>query len=556
MAGPWEKYAAPAQDGPWAKYSKPQVAPEQPAAVIQEPQKLSNLEAMKATVENGLGFFGDLNRSFHQLVGNTAAGAVRGAGSIGATVVRPFYNESSQENDQRRAAMDSALAGMGAQPDSLAYGAGKLGAEIAGTSGVGGALAKGVGAIPGVAQSAPGLVEAIRTAGMSAGAGQGAVANTLTRAAGGALTGGAMAGLVNPEDTKTGAVIGGAFPVVTKVAGEAGKAVGNALRSTVSPEVATLAKRAKELGVDIPADRLANSKPLDAVASGLNYVPFSGRAATEAKMNSQLNQALSKTFGQDSSNVTMALRKAGDKLGGEFDRVLTTNGVKVDPQFMDDIANVYNKATEELGSDALKPITSKLNDLIAKGSSGVIDGKAAYNIKRDLDRIGRSNTPTAWHALELKQKLMEALNRSLGPEQAAAFATTRQQYGNMLSLEKLAKNGVEGELSVARIANMKNINNNQLQEIADIAAQFVKPREGQHGAMQRAIVGLGGAAVGGAPGLAAGAAAGRATNMLLNSNSLRNAMLGEKSQNSLVELAMSPEVRQLAYRSGPVISGQ
>ena len=102
-----------------------------------------------------------------QQVGNVVAGGLRGAGSIGATLIRPF--ESAEENQQRRAAMDAALASMGAQPDSLAYGAGKIGAEIAGTSGVGGLAAKGLGLVPGVAKVAPNMLAAIRSGGFSAG---------------------------------------------------------------------------------------------------------------------------------------------------------------------------------------------------------------------------------------------------------------------------------------------------------------------------------------------------------------------------------------------------
>ena len=307
--------------------------------------------------------------------------------------------------------------------------------------------------------------------------------------------------------------------------------------SQISPEVADLAAKAKALGINIPADRLVDSRPLNAVASSLNYVPFSGRAGTEAAMNSQLNQALSRTFGQDSSNVTQALRKADTALGGEFERVLLTNKVAFDKTLLEDLSSVYNKAEAELGSDALKPIKSKIDEILAKGASGEIDGQAAYNIKRDLDRLGNTNNPNAWHALELKKKLMDALNRSLGPEQAAAFAQTREQYGNMLDLQKLARNGAEGEISVARLANMKNIGNQPLQDLADIAAQFVRPREGMHGAAQR-VFGAGGAgtaALLGAAGLpgalpaAVGAGAvmtgGRLANTALNSQIVKNFLL-------------------------------
>ena len=487
---------------------------------------------------------------------NAGAGAVRGAGSIGATLMTPYDlfagNTKSIGNPERRAAMDAGLQTLGADTDSMAYQGGKLAGEIAGTAGAGGV----VGNVLGKAGATPALVEAIKTAGMSAkGAG------LATRAAGGAVSGAVSAGLINPEDAKTGAVVGGVAPVAIKGAGflanKAGTGVRKLFEGSVSDEVATLAKRARELGIDIPADRLTNSRPMNAMAEGLKYVPFSGRAGTEDLMNAQLNKALSKTFGQDSSNVTMALRNANSKLGGEFDRVLSTNGVAVDRQLLDGLADVYNKAEKELGADALKPISGKIDELMTKGQSGLIDGQAAYNIKKDLDRIGRGNTTSAFHALELKGQLMEALNRSLGPDKAAAFAKTRQQYGNMLALEKLAKNGVEGEVSAARLANLPNINNQPLQELADIAAQFVKSRESQHGGAQRALVGLAGATVGGVPGLAAGATAGRIANSALNSNTVKSLMMGEQlPKNKLAELLTNKEVQQMLLRSAPAVSAQ
>ena len=47
--------------------------------------------------------------------GNILAGAIRGAGSIGATIMRPF--ETGAENDQRRQSMDDALQMLGAEPE-------------------------------------------------------------------------------------------------------------------------------------------------------------------------------------------------------------------------------------------------------------------------------------------------------------------------------------------------------------------------------------------------------------------------------------------------------
>lgn len=443
-------------------------------------------------------------------------------------------------NEAGRAEFDAATEGR------LMPSLGRIGGNLA----IAGPLVSRLGA--GVSTVAPRLGSAISTGGVTTGAAPvGAAAKAgdmLTRIAGGGIGGYVGAGLVNPDDAEKGAAIGAAFPPLAKVIGAGGRALGKKLSIGVEPEVAALAGRAKELGIDIPADRLVNSKPLDALASGLNYVPFSGRAATETRMAEQLNRAASRLIGQDTPNMTQAIRKASVDLGAKFDSALKSTGVAVDKQMLDDVARVFNTAEKELGSDALKPIASQVDELMAKGASGVIDGKAAYNIKRTLDRIGRGNTPTAFHALELKGVLMDALNRSMGPEGAKAFAKTRQQYGNMLALERLAKNGVEGEISVARLANLKNINNEPLQELADIAAQFVKPREGQHGAAQRAFVGLGVGSLAGPGGLAATAGAGRLTNTLLNSSAARSAILNNAQ---LSEALMSPDLQAAVLRSLP-----
>jgi hypothetical protein len=387
---------------------------------------------------------------------NLGAGAVRGAGSIGATLLAPVDYAARkiggvdlhipgtpedlrfQFGDvERRKSQDDALTQLvGSDPKALMYQGGKMSGEVVGTLGVGGPLGQLIG------RAAPTLGRAVASGGFVApGAGM------ATRMAGGAIQGAASAGLVNPEDAGTGAVIGGAAPAVIRGAAAAGAALRGA---PIKPEVAALAQRAADLGIDIPADRIANSKPMNALAAGLNYVPLSGRAATETKMAEQLDRAVSRTFGQDSPNVTQALRKARTELGGEFDRVLKATPVKFDEQLLADIGEKQQAAAKELGSDLLRPIDNQINELLAKGESGVIDGQAAYNVKRQLDRLARGNTPTAYHAEQLKGVLMDALNRSLGPEAAQGFAKTRQQYGNMLELEKLAANGAEGTTRTCR----------------------------------------------------------------------------------------------------------
>lgn len=191
-----------------------------PEVAEQSKRPRNFLQDVQDTISGALGFAGDLNRSVRQQAGSAAAGSVRGAGSIGATVVRPF--ETADENEQRRQAMTEALAGLGAEQDSPMFQIGKLGAEIAGTSGVGGVLANGVRTIPGAAKALPHLIESLRTGGMGTSGATG-VYGTGVRVAGGAVNGAAQAGLVNPEAAQEGALIGAAMAPAVQVAGKAGQ---------------------------------------------------------------------------------------------------------------------------------------------------------------------------------------------------------------------------------------------------------------------------------------------------------------------------------------------
>lgn len=182
-----------------------------------------------------------------QGAGNLAAGLVRGAGSIGATILAPVdmakdaldgKGLSLASNRERRVAMDSGLQELGAQPDSWMYKGGKLAGEIAGTAGAGSVLAGGAK----VAGAAPELVNAIASGGVSGGG------NMLTRTMGGAISGGAMAGMVDPSQAGYGALVGGALPGVVKVAGVAGNALydlaqkgsNRLMQSAIKPTIAQL----------------------------------------------------------------------------------------------------------------------------------------------------------------------------------------------------------------------------------------------------------------------------------------------------------------------------
>jgi hypothetical protein len=213
-----------------------------------------------------------------QRVGNLVAGGVRGAGSIGATIAAPYdiakdaiqgKGLTLESNRERRADMTGALAEMGADPNSPQFQGSKFLTEVAGTAGAGGLLAKGVQAVPGMNA----LAKAIQTGGFSTGASLPAGApisaqalNWLTRMAGGGISGGATAGLVDPEMAGTGAAIGTALPPAAKLAGAAGNFVSakmeagakRLMQSAIKPTIAQLKSGDADTAVNMLLERGIN----------------------------------------------------------------------------------------------------------------------------------------------------------------------------------------------------------------------------------------------------------------------------------------------------------
>lgn len=233
-----------------------------------------------------------------QQAGNVVAGAVRGAGSIGATLLSPFdaaaraFNGGKPVNiggydilgQDRRAGMDSALTDMGAQPDSIAFQGGKLGSEIAGTLGVGGALGSAVTRlVPGVAASVPALVDAVRTGGMAANGATG-VGGLAARAAGGAINGAVSAGLIDPSQAGSGAVVGAAVPLAAKGVSAAMDRIGTSSQQKLAKALEDYGRKApqiKALQDSLEAGYVIPPATVNPTFSNRTLESVSGKMATQ-----------------------------------------------------------------------------------------------------------------------------------------------------------------------------------------------------------------------------------------------------------------------------------
>ena len=331
---------------------------------------------------------------------NLAAGALRGAGSIGATALRPF--ESAEENEQRRLAMDLALQDIsGARPESLAFKGGKIGGEIAGTAGIGTVAANALRAVPGVAATVPNFVNALKTGGFGAG-------KILPSVAAGTTVGAATSGMINPEEAKTGAVIGGALPLI----GKGVPAVVSALTPNVVKEAFAAGKKNATAFIENLRKNVPTDDVLDTLKSGLSqmrddsataYVSAkTGWAADATPLNySKVDSAIKK--------IDSSITHAGKSMIGADEQKLISEAKNAIQQWKTD-----HPVPTAVDLDALK---RRLNSIYPESSKQTQAKRALAEFESSVKETITDAIPSykdAMKSYETQTRLIREISDALG----------------------------------------------------------------------------------------------------------------------------------------------
>jgi len=509
----------------------------------------------------------DLMGDIKQGAGNLAAGAVRGAGSIGATLLAPMdmakdaiagKGLSLESNRARRADMDSALGQLGAETDSWMYQGGKLGGEIAGTAGAGGLLAKGASAVPGLAKAAPSVINALKSSGMTTGlnpTGAGAkVADMALRMGAGGVVGGASAGLVNPEDAGMGAAIGSALPPVVQGMGALGKKAGEAYAARLAKQLQEFnqkapinetVKKSIEAGYVIPPNMVKPSFANQVIES------VSGKQATQqiaSGKNAEITDALvrkSVGLADDAPLSSGTLENLRKTAGGAYKEV----------------ADLSPAAAADL--EALKTTRNEAQGWFK-----------AYNRSARPDDLAKAKEFRV--AADQLEAALESHAASAGkPELIPALKDARKQIAKTYTIGR-ALNDASGTVD-ARVLGRMSEKGLPLSDGLDVVGKFgsafptiakTAQQTGSPGAhnlkaMASALMGGGGMAALGPAGLAAAAVpfvAPPVARSMMFRQGAQKALVKSSPEAAkaakLAELLQNPEVQQLLLRSAPAIASQ
>jgi hypothetical protein len=316
--------------------------------------------------------------------GNVMFGGQRllgmGLEKLGATDTGQFL----QEDAARRLAESQARVAPFKREFPISTGAGELGAEIIGTLPVGGAIAAPLKAIPAAAP----LAQAIRTGGFSKG-------NLATRAAGGATLGGASAAIINPDEAATGAMIGGAIPVVAPVL--------NRLAQTGVSKLADIRQMPNQLAAKIARDSLGTPEQIAAARTALQNAQSEGLDLTaqqalarsglvaptaQATMERAIKNAQPKGA-RPTADTRMSIETVQ-----EAARKSTLNAVTPDLTEAINTRRIMSQPLYNAADKAVVPLDADLANVISRMPSGTLESAAKLAKMEDRPFImGKTSAP-------------------------------------------------------------------------------------------------------------------------------------------------------------------
>ncbi|TEA78635.1 glucosaminidase domain-containing protein [Allopusillimonas ginsengisoli] len=604
--GPWTKYASkPEQDaqGPWTKYAK---GPEQVEFMplnqdnihTEQPvQDVPKFDA-KAAVNESLKLFPDspdpaqhtkaLGAGLAQGLADPALGAEhwlgKGLDLVGADQTGQALVQDAAEN--RQSVGDWADQYKSQAPFS--GGVGRLAGNIASTAPIPGALAGTVSraAVGSMAPAVGRLAQSIGSGGLRLGSAAGSrAANIATRAAGGAIAGGATAGMVNPDDVGLGATIGAAGPLVLRGAGLAGKAIGNnrtgqvAAQARNAPRLQTI-KEATEAGYVIPPSSVHPSMRNTVLES------ISGKIAT-AQSASVRNQAITDSLARKAlglpddvpltSEMLSQYRKAAYDAG--YVPLRQIGPVQTDNMFTQSLDDVVKQYTGKGTIPAME--RSEITDLADAYRLNGFDSSDAVDAIRALreaadDAFRKGDGALARANRAIAGALEDQLERAAGaasPDLLSSFRQSRANIAKSHTVEKALREG-SGSVDAAKIARELQKGkplSGELELIGKFASAFPKAAQPAAQVAGPGVSKLASAAstlMAGAGGVAAGPVGiGLGAVPFVVPPMVRSGLLSSAFQKGLSKpvnvkpsqvggLLSNPQIQQMLNRTMPLLSNQ
>lgn len=235
-----------------------------------------------------------------------------------------------------------------------------------------------------------------------------------------------------------GALAGGALPALGR------RAV--TPFPNLDPEHARLVQVLDNEGVRLTAGDRTGSKAVRWAESVANDTPFAGQriGAEKAAQGEDFTAAILRRVGENDRRVTgPVVDGAFRRIGGEFDRLAANNVMRGDAQLTADLRQAVRDYTALVPptnrAPAVADIVRDLNLILQR--NGQLTGAQYQAFRSRFDKAARAarQDPQLSDAMfGIRNAIDDAMERGMSQADAEAWRQARNQYRNMLVVEKLA----------------------------------------------------------------------------------------------------------------------
>lgn len=278
---------------------------------------------------------------------------------------------------------------------------------------------------------------------------------------GGAEAGGELAEKIAPDHATAGRVLG----AIT------GMSIPGMARRMVTPLPISAERHAhvdtlRREGVEPTAGDVSGSRTLKYAEHALGDAPGAGGAqhAARERIDSEYTRAALRRVGENADRATPeVIERAGTRIGNNFDTLSARNGAHLDPQFGQDIFQAQHDYDHLFVDPLRRPVVERVienaTNLILRGS--VMPGEVYQAQRSLLERMRRgykADPELSGFLAEVRDAMDGVMERSIrqhNPSDLGAWQEARQQYRNLLTLERVAAGAgeaaAEGVVSPARL---------------------------------------------------------------------------------------------------------
>lgn len=387
------------------------------------------------------------------------------------------------------------------EANPISYGSGSLAGGVA--TGVAGASTKIGGAVSN--SISRGLLPKATSLG-------GKFANALTKIAQGSAAGATSAAAYSAGNATEGnrieaakqaavpgAAIGAAIPLATTTINGLKEVATPAIDEAVKP----LVQRAKDFGIRLRGDQIADSRVRNTIQKIGQELPFSGAGAFEQEQQRDFTKAVAKTIGQDTDSLgAETIKKFRKDVGEKFDSVLSGKTISVSPEDIQGIESVKTAARDNIESGLADVVDRNVDKTLKDLSAGELSGEKLASIRSQMLKTSiRAQGGAKDFIGDIVDSIDNIASKNITPEEGKVLEEARNQWRNFRTIQPLLKKSTDGQINPTQLLNKvsssryidassKVVGDDDLVDLARIGKEFLSKKGGSD-TFQKAALGSG-----------------------------------------------------------------